>query len=309
MTTRRDCCKMLATAVMNLADSVPALAAASEEQLRIKPYLWEGPYARMREAHGAQHDWRLCADLRAPWMAKDERLIVRSSEIVGYQTGFFYDDHLPASEPEGRGKAYRHTPFEWKSDGHERVLTAACAVPGKGKFSLALTAQTDYLDIQLGVRNGLGKPTGEIDWAFCVVGMESPSFSDSERRRTFLYDGTRLRSFAELRKTLKIELFRVHQGGGFIPAGHKTLAVNPLEAKAAVVIVESPDRQHVAALGFERAYTIYGDAKGNKCFHADPYFGPLAAGEERAIKGRLYLMKGTAQDAFARFTREFPSGV
>ena len=70
----------------------------------------------------------------------------------------------------------------------------------------------------------------------------------------------------------KIELFNTNQGHGFVPAGHKMLSVNPVEAKAPLVIVESPDRKHVAALGFERAYTIYGDAKGNGNLPRRPLF-------------------------------------
>ena len=259
---------------------------------------------------GAKHDWRLCAEVRAPWMAKGERLIIRSSEIVGYETGFLYDDHFPPSEPDGRGKNYHHIPFQWKQPPNDRVLAADCVVPEKGRFSLNLSVQEDCLDIGLAVRNDLPTAMGEIDWALCVIGMESPSFSDSDRNRTYLFDGTRLRTLAELRQDPKIELFNTNQGHGFVPAGHKMLSVNPVEAKAPLVIVESPDRKHVAALGFERAYTIYGDAKGNKCFHADPYFGPLSkTHEERSIRGRLYITQGTAQTVFARFKRDFPAAL
>lgn len=277
-----------------------------KRRLTIKPYAWEGPYSEMRNK-GAKHDWRLCAELRAPWMVKGERLIIRSSEVVGYETGFLYDDHFPPSEPEGRGKNYRHLPFQWKEPHDDHALSANASVPGKGSFSLVLSAREDYLDIRLGLRNDLATAMGEIDWAFCVVGMESPSFSDPERNRTYLFDGKRLRTFAELRRYPKMELFNVTPGRGFVPAGHRMLSINPIEAKASIVIVESPDRRHVAALGFERAYSIYGDAVGNKCFHADPYFGPFTkTGEERTIKGRLYLMDGTADTAFVRFKREFP---
>lgn len=305
---RRRILGLFALALASSAGGPKNSSGATElakHRLTIKPYTWEGPYSEMRN-RGAKHDWRLCAEVRAPWMAKGERLIIRSSEIVGYETGFLYDDHFPRSEPDGRGKNYHHIPFQWKEPQDDRSLSADCLVPGKGKFSLALSAREDYLEIALGLRNDLSTAMGEIDWAFCVVGMESPSFSDPARNRTYLFDGNRLRTFAELRRDPKMELFNVSPGRGFVPVGHKMLSINPVEAKASVVIVESPDRRHVAALGFERAYTIYGDAKGNKCFHADPYFGPFTkTGEERAIRGKLYLMDGTAETVFTRFQREF----
>ena len=49
------------------------------ESIEIRPYVWSGPYAEWRAA--ARHDPGLCADLRAPWMAPGERLIVRACEI------------------------------------------------------------------------------------------------------------------------------------------------------------------------------------------------------------------------------------
>jgi hypothetical protein len=57
-------------------------------------------------------------------MAKEERLIIRSSEVVGYETGFLYDDHFPPSEPGGRGKNYHHIPFQWKKPQDDRSLSA-----------------------------------------------------------------------------------------------------------------------------------------------------------------------------------------
>jgi len=301
----RLCALTLAASAGGLKN-LPRGAELPSRRLTIKPYTWEGPYSEMRN-NGAKHDWRLCAEVRAPWMTQGERLIVRSSEVVGYETGFLYDDHFPPSEPEGRGKHYHHIPFRWKEPRDNRSLSANCLVPNKGEFSLAMSAREDYLDIVLSLRNDLSTAMGEIDWAFCVVGIESASFSDSARTRTYLFDGHGLRTFDELRRDPKMELFNVTPGHGFVPAGHKMLSVSPVEAKASVVMVESPDRRHVAALGFERAYAIYGDAIGNKCFHADPYFGPLRKpGEKRTVKGRLYLMDGTAESAFARFQRDFP---
>jgi hypothetical protein len=59
------------------------------------------------------------------------------------------------------------------------------------------------------------------------------------------------------------------------------------------------------ALGFEKAHSIF-SSPGNRCFHADPYFGRnLKPGEERSVRGRLYLMKGTAQETLKRFQNEF----
>jgi hypothetical protein len=103
-----------------------------------------------------------------------------------------------------------------------------------------------------------------------------------------------------------MKMYKVAGANGFIPLGHRALAIGPVEAKASVVIVEAVDGVHSVALGFEQADHIYGDSKGNKCFHADPYFGPLIkSGEERKFRGRLYMIKGDAQEAFGRYQQDF----
>ena len=207
--------------------------------------------------------------------------------------GFLYDDHLPPSEPDGRGRDYHHIPFEWRVDQTRQrssSLTAWC--PQKGKFSIRLTARADCVDIHLTVRNDMRQAMENVDWAFCAVALESPSLADSEAVRTYLFDGERLRTFAEIAGR-DIKLYKVAGANGFIPVGHRALPIGPVEAKASVVIIEAMDGAHSAALGFEQADHIYGDAKGNKCFHADPYFGPLIKpGEERGRPGQTLLDQG-----------------
>lgn len=271
----------------------------------VRPYEWEGPYSEHRAGHKALHDWRLCAEVKGPWPGPCERIIIRSSEILGYEQGFLYDDHFPPSEPDGRGKDYHHIPFQWKVVNPDQELFADCVVPHKGGFTLRLSAREDCLDIGLSVRNDMQQPMENLDWAFCVVAFESPSISDPEDERTYLFDGQRSRTLAEIRGR-DMTLYKVEGANGNVSPGHRHLPVGPVEAKSSVVIIEGVDGKHSAALGFEQADNIYGDAKGNKCFHADPYFGPLIkTRDERSMRGRLYLMKGNAQAALERYRKDF----
>ena len=308
MPTRRDFLK--SSAAVSAAPAVLGSFANAETQSRnsvtVQPYEWKGPYAEYRTRQHANHDWRLCADVRANWFGPCERLILRTSEIIGHETGFLYDDHFPPSEPEGRGKNYHHIPFEWKVVEAGAELFTDCAVPNLGSFSMRLTAREDFLDIHLSVRNQSAQPMQNADWAFCVVAFESPTIADSEDVRTCLFDGQRLRALADIAGR-DIKLYKVAGANGFIPVGHRALALGPVEAKASVIIIEAVDGTHSVALGFDQADHIYGDAKGNKCFHADPYFGPLIeSGIEKKIHGRLYLIRGNAEEAFRRYRQDFP---
>lgn len=269
------------------------------------PYVWQGPYARMRSAHHADHDPGLCADVRAAWMAAGERLIVRSSEIIADPAAFLYDDHLPPAEPEDRGGRYKHIPFHWDASGAPRRLFVDGIVPGQGRFKLDLRAEEEFVDISLSVRNGRTVSMGPMEWHFCVVGYDCPSLADPQLERTYLFDGQRLRTLRELGGSNRTEMYVIAGVNGFVPGIHLTFPKGPVEAQASVIIVEDIAGRHCAALGFDHSYNLFSNS-GNCCFHADPYFGTLAPGAECRRHGRLYLVEGKAAAAFRRYRDDFP---
>ena len=63
---------------------------------------------------------------------------------------------------------------------------------------MRLTCREDFVDIRLTVRNDMQQAMENVDWAFCAVAFESPSLADSEDTRTYLFDGQRLRTLAEI---------------------------------------------------------------------------------------------------------------
>lgn len=273
-------------------------------KIQIRPYIWAGPYAEMRSSL-YKHDPGLCAEVRASWMAKGERIIIRSSEIVGYDGGYLYDDHIPVLDLEGRGKDYQHIPFQFNAEKAPDALSANCVVPGKGQFQVELIAGEDFVDIELIVRNDLSVEMGFVDSAFCVVGYDSPSIGDAALEHTYLFDGQQLRTLADISGIGKSQIFHVAGCERFIPPPMQDLSWSPVEAKAPIVLVESVCGTYTAAIGFERAHCIYSGTH-NKCFHADPCFGcNIEPKEQRRIRGRLYLMKGSALQVLSRFRREF----
>ncbi len=277
----------------------------NQSQVTLQPYRWAGAYAQWRDGGAAPHDPGLCADVRAPWMADDERIIIRACEIIGYPEGFLYDDHLPPAEPEGRGKDYRHIAFQWDADQAPAMLAADCPVPGKGWFGLKLRGGADFVDVELSLRNDMDQAMGPIDWAFCPITLESPQLRDPQHERTFIYDGARLRSFAEMDGLEHFNVYPVAGAGGFRPVGHAALHTGSIVAQASVMIVEGESGRYTTAVGFEQSYECFG-CRGNMCFHADPFFGVLAPRQRKTIRGRLYLIAGDAETAFARYRRDFP---
>src|SRR5437773_3219110 len=198
--------------------------------LELRQYVWEGPYAQWRA--GAAHDPGLCADARAQWMSPGERLILRSCEMIGDPGFFLYDDHTPPAEPQTRGAGYKHVPFRWDARRAPTELSVDADVPNRARFGVLLAACQDYIDIQLRIVNIKQVPLGPIDWSFCVIALESPTLRDPRQTRTFIYDGQKLRSFAELRVGSGITLIPIAGGNGFGPAGPAPLPRAATQATA-----------------------------------------------------------------------------
>lgn len=75
-----------------------------------------------------------------------------------------------------------------------------------------------------------------------------------------------------------------------------------------LIAVESKDKKHVLALGFEKA--LWASSNGGDpraCVHVFPSFGNLAKGAKATVHGRLYLLEGDAAAARERFLADFPA--
>ncbi len=238
-------------------------------------------------------------------MGPEERIIIRACEIVGFSEAYLYDDHLPPFDSEGRGKAYVHQRFDWNGTRSATCLSADCTVSGVGYFGVALTAFEDTVDVHLRVRNVMSVAMGPIDWSFCVIAFECPSVGDPELRRTFIFDGRRLRSLRELSGAAVCELFPVAGAGGFLPAAFQALPRGNLVSQASFIVVESQSGLHSVALAFDQAYLNYSNP-ANMCIHADPMLGTLERRDHESwADGKLYIVEGDATTALQRYQTDF----
>ncbi len=286
----------------------PADQRAAVDQIELRPYEWGGPYVEHRVKYACRHDDGLCAEVRVPWFEPGERLILRTSEIVGHGEAYFYDDHFPTQEQNGRGRGYEHIAFQWNTDKVPEELSADCEVPGQGRFALQLKTGEDFIDVELTFRNDSDRALPWFGWYFCPVAFEAPSLLNRGLDRTYIFDGERLVSLAETVNPSETMFPVAGERGSseFIPPLHASNPRSAVEAQSPLVIVENQRRTHAMGIAFERAHSIFSSV-GNGCYHADPFFGhDLKSGEERTIRGRLYLAKGSAADVLERFNKDFP---
>jgi hypothetical protein len=72
------------------------------------------------------------------------------------------------------------------------------------------------------------------------------------------------------------------------------------------IALASRDHRSTVALAFERAAWASANVGDDRaCFHLFPAFGRINPGQSSTLRGRLYLMRGTPDDAFERFHGDF----
>jgi len=76
------------------------------------------------------------------------------------------------------------------------------------------------------------------------------------------------------------------------------------DAYAGLIIREAPEAGWVGGIAWER----YLSAQGHnpwRCMHLSVHLGPLAPGETRTVRGKVYLFEGTKDDCLSHYRADF----
>jgi hypothetical protein len=76
------------------------------------------------------------------------------------------------------------------------------------------------------------------------------------------------------------------------------------DAFAGIMIRESGDECYVMGIGWESFLSAQGHNPWN-CMHLSIKVGPLAKGEKRTIRGKIYLFEGSKEDCLRAFKNDF----
>ena len=77
-----------------------------------------------------------------------------------------------------------------------------------------------------------------------------------------------------------------------------------IDAHAGLILRESNDGEWVMGIAWERFLSAQGHNPW-KCMHLSVNVGPLAQGESREIRGKIYLFKGTKEELLERYQSDF----
>ena len=79
-----------------------------------------------------------------------------------------------------------------------------------------------------------------------------------------------------------------------------------VDAYGGLIIRESEDKTWVMGIAWESSLSSQGHNPWH-CMHLSIGVGPLAPGETKSIRGKMYLFKGTKEDCLERFRKDFKS--
>jgi len=189
----------------------------------------------------------------------------------------------------GRRVSWRWADEEAKREaGNELWGNAAVLGPGEIEYSLTF-------------RNiGASKWGAGQSSLICLISGEVPLFHDCEGQRTFVWRCGE--GFVDI-DTVQGGVWAPHRmWGGRVPA----FASPQGPAFERLMVKESTDGYHALGIATEPAIGVSCNHQPRmSCIHSNPLWGSLAPGEEGTVRGKIYLLRGRAEDVFARYRRDF----
>jgi len=227
-----------------------------------------------------------------------------ASLFVPYFPGAVFSLNLPeqvgvTSYPFGWGSP--HTPIRWKFNDTRTRGEYNCTFDDKAELTVTLTAQQDCVEFTIAIRNLtdqlFSRPTSNT----CLNNHGARYFEDPERDRTLVWTDDGATRLLEMRIGGGGE--PLHGGCTVAQAGQATGSDAAL-ARHPIIAVQSRDREWIVAQTYAEGVSVANNAHYT-CLHSRPRWPDIPPGEERSVTGRLYFLRGGAEELLARWREDF----
>lgn len=194
---------------------------------------------------------------------------------------------------------------------HPRRVTRDRAVINTPQLTLRVQAVGDGAELELSVTN-----RSQHDWG-ALAGIipcfnpgpeqrRNPSMIDPEHCRTFFRGERSLEPLKEreihFNHELRPLLKRLSPRLEFVFS--KKWPTSDRDAYAGFLVRESADGRWSAAITWQDFVSVQGHNPW-KCMHHSVRVGPLPRGSSKTVRGKIYLLLGTKEDAWHRYIRDF----
>jgi len=236
----------------------------------------------------------------------------------GFAYLWFYEWHLFDAVKSGE-----HTPgtsnWKWQVDS-----SGVLAQMDSGWLKLKLEATADGADMVLDITN-----ISDHDWPEIAAiipcfnpGADSRKITDAIANPVF-FDKSHTNTYFLGKSSLELikgeeyprEIHFNYKYRSSVMAWHKESEASQFvfnakwptsqrNAHAGLIIRESEDNKWVTGIAWESYLSVQGHNPW-KCMHLSVRVGPLKLGENKTIRGKIYLFKGSKEDILNRYKKDF----
>ncbi len=247
---------------------------------------------------------------RADLYAKEPiRIEVRDGSAgVTLRIPWFPVGHFHMSMPEQTGAqgvalawTAPHEGIRWESlsDG---AWQYECTFPGKARMRVTLVPGRDHVDFTIALRNLSGEPFTGVFSNTCFNPHASPYFEDPERVRTFVWTDGGPTGLLEL--PIAPRSGEPLHGGWGVAAADQPAPRGGHLVRWPLIGLRSRDGQYVIAQAYAEGTTVANNAHYS-CLHSRPRWPDIAPGEECAVTGKVYFLRGGPDELLARWKADF----
>lgn len=201
--------------------------------------------------------------------------------------------------------------IEWQGPGPEGVVACSWGPGGRISYALRLIPTTDYVDVEMTIRNHTEFLWHEVFAFNCLNPVQAPGFLDWKLERTYM--NRQGKPFA-MAGTARVQ-GHMPTVGFYLPdrvqPGEESVFVRGFGATSPdrtdgswIVTLSEPAGTYMAATAVEAVFLF--DNLDRCCIHAAPGFGDIGPGESSRTVSRLYLACGTLDGFLARFEADRP---
>jgi hypothetical protein len=286
---------MAAAALAAILTAGGAMADPAKTAVKVDPVPVQGGYPHA-----------MSVAISPPW-EQEGRWILRAPETIGSNHGLLFIDHSrPDMPPVTRPKH----PLEWKRSRHG-ILFYDCDLENGISFSVRIRPGERDVEISSAITNGYVADMTDSGNQYCLIQKGVRGFEDPHAERTFIRVKGRWLALARTRpgpKAGEKPFFIVTNTADRPPLPAAQIERSwwaKEQADVPLIATVSEDGGRVTALAFDNSYKIMTNAD-IPCIHADPMFPDCPAGGTAQVRGKIYFVEGTLDDALALFARDFP---
>lgn len=189
--------------------------------------------------------------------------------------------------------------WERKPDGS---CAYACVFTGKARMQVTMVPQADCVDFTIALENLTDKPFTGVFTNTCFNAHRSPYFEDPERARSFVW--TDAGPTGLLQMPIDPRSGEPLHGGWSVAAAGEPAPAGGGRVRYPWIAIGSRDGRFVIAQAYGEGTTVATNAHYS-CLHSRPRWPDVPSGQQRAMTGKIYLLRGGSEELLKRWKADF----